>query len=48
MLTAEQIAAMVNARTHGDPGKTISGVSSFDDAGPKDLTFAVDHSFFPG
>ncbi|HAR35252.1 MAG TPA: UDP-3-O-(3-hydroxymyristoyl)glucosamine N-acyltransferase [Desulfobacter sp.] len=46
MLTAEQIAAMVNARTHGDPGKTISGVSSFDDAGPKDLTFAVDHSFF--
>jgi len=37
---------MVNARIHGDPGTTISGVSSFDDAGPKDLTFAVDHAFF--
>ncbi|MCW8801482.1 MAG: UDP-3-O-(3-hydroxymyristoyl)glucosamine N-acyltransferase, partial [Desulfobacter sp.] len=46
MLTADQIAAMVNARIHGDPGTTISGVSSFDDAGPKDLTFAVDQSFF--
>ncbi|WP_320039983.1 UDP-3-O-(3-hydroxymyristoyl)glucosamine N-acyltransferase [uncultured Desulfobacter sp.] len=46
MLTAEQIAAMVNARIHGDPGTIISGVSSFDDAGPNDLTFAVDHSFF--
>jgi UDP-3-O-[3-hydroxymyristoyl] glucosamine N-acyltransferase len=46
MLTADQIAAMVNARIYGDPGTTISGVSSFDDAGPKDLTFAVDHSFF--
>lgn len=46
MLTAKQIAAMVNARIHGDPGITISGVSSFDDAGPNDLTFAVDHSFF--
>ncbi|MCG8552122.1 MAG: UDP-3-O-(3-hydroxymyristoyl)glucosamine N-acyltransferase [Desulfobacterales bacterium] len=46
MLTAEQIAAMVNARIHGDPGTIISGVSSFDDAGPNELTFAVDHSFF--
>ena len=46
MLTADQIAAMVNARIYGDPGKAISGVSSFDDAGPEDLTFAVDHSFF--
>lgn len=46
MLTADQIAEMVNARIHGDPGTTISGVSSFDDAGPKDLTFAVDYSFF--
>lgn len=46
MLTAEQIAAMVNARIHGDPGTAVSGVSSFDDAGPKDLTFAGDHFFF--
>ncbi|PIE62701.1 MAG: UDP-3-O-(3-hydroxymyristoyl)glucosamine N-acyltransferase [Desulfobacter postgatei] len=46
MLSADQIAAMVNARIHGDPGTTISGVSSFDDAGPKDLTFAQDYSFF--
>lgn len=46
MLTADQIAAMVNARIDGDPGTIISGVSSFDDAGPNDLTFAVDHSFF--
>lgn len=36
---------MVDARIHGDPGIAISGVSSFDDAGPRDLTFAVDHSF---
>ncbi|WP_035238609.1 UDP-3-O-(3-hydroxymyristoyl)glucosamine N-acyltransferase [Desulfobacter vibrioformis] len=46
MLTADQIAAMVNARIHGDPGTAISGVSSFDDAGPNDLTFAVEPSFF--
>ena len=46
MLTADQIAAMVNARVHGDPGTTITGVSSFDDARGQDLTFAVDHSFF--
>ena len=46
MLTADQIAAMVNARIHGDPGTAISGVSSFSDAGPKELTFAADQSFF--
>ena len=45
MLSAQQIADMVDARVQGDPTAVISGVSSFDDAGPKDLTFAVDHSF---
>ncbi|MCG8688960.1 MAG: UDP-3-O-(3-hydroxymyristoyl)glucosamine N-acyltransferase [Desulfobacterales bacterium] len=45
MVTAQQIAEMINAQVYGDQGVEISGASSFDDAGPKDLTFAVDHSY---
>lgn len=45
MLTAGQIAGMVGADVKGDSGYAISGVSSFDDAGPKDLTFAVDQGY---
>ncbi len=45
MLTAQQIARMVNARVQGNPDAAVSGVSSFDDADPGDLTFAVDHTF---
>ncbi len=45
MLTVRQIADMSNARIAGDPGYEITGVSSFDDAGPSDLTFAVEQKY---
>ncbi len=45
MLTVRQIADMVKARIEGDPGYEIAWVSSFDDAGPSDLAFAVDQGY---
>ncbi len=45
MVTADEIAGMVGAHVIGDPGYRIQGVSSFDDAGPDDLTFAVDQRY---
>lgn len=36
------ILKIIPARVTGDPGFEIRGVSSFDDAGPRDLTFACD------
>ncbi|WDP88250.1 MAG: UDP-3-O-(3-hydroxymyristoyl)glucosamine N-acyltransferase [Desulfobacter sp.] len=45
MLTIRRIADMVEARIEGDPGYEITGVSSFDDAGPSDLAFAVDQGY---
>jgi UDP-3-O-[3-hydroxymyristoyl] glucosamine N-acyltransferase len=37
-----EIIKIIPARVTGDPGFEIRGVSSFDDAGPHDLTFACD------
>ena len=46
MLTVEQIAEYTGARIISGPsGKAISGISSFDDAGPDHLTFAVDQGY---
>jgi len=45
MLTAGQIAGMVGAHVTGNPAYEIRGVCSFDDAGPGDLTFAVDQGY---
>jgi len=45
MLTAGQIADMVGGRVRGNLGYEIQGISSFDDAGPQDLTFAVDQGY---
>ncbi len=39
------IIKIIPARVTGDPGFEIRGVSSFDDAGPHDLTFACDPIF---
>ncbi len=46
MLTALKIADLTNADiAAGDPDCEITGISSFDDAGPRDLTFAVDQGY---
>lgn len=45
MLTAGKIADMIGARVIGNAGYEIHGISSFDDAGPGDLTFAVDPGY---
>jgi len=44
-LTLDQIATMTRARLTGDGAASITGVSSFEEAGPGDLTFAVDPRF---
>ncbi len=41
-LCISDIIKIIPARVTGDPGFEIRGVSSFDDAGPQDLTFACD------
>jgi UDP-3-O-[3-hydroxymyristoyl] glucosamine N-acyltransferase len=40
-----EILKIIPVRVTGDPGFEIRGVSSFDDAGPHDLTFACDPLF---
>ncbi|MDD9304923.1 MAG: UDP-3-O-(3-hydroxymyristoyl)glucosamine N-acyltransferase [Desulfobacter sp.] len=45
MLTTGQISQMVDACIQGESEYEIHGVCSFDDAGPMDLTFAVDHGY---
>ena len=44
-LTIRKIAALINAKISGDPDIEIQGVSSFDDAGHTDLTFAGDSAY---
>ena len=44
-LTLEQTAGLIQARFTGDGNCPITGVSSFDEAGPGDLTFAGDPQF---
>ena len=44
-LRLKQIADLIGARMTGEEETLISGVSSFDEAGPKDLTFAGDPRF---
>lgn len=44
-LILEQIAHLVQARFSGNKDHVISGIASFDEAGPKDLTFAGDSKF---
>lgn len=44
-ISLADIAALTSARLAGTPDLIISGVSAFDDAGPKDLTFAGDAKF---
>ncbi len=41
----ERIARIIDARIQGQGDLVISGVSSFDDAGPDDITFAVEPEF---
>lgn len=41
-LNVQEAAGMINARIAGDPSFIITGVSSFTDAGPADITFAGD------
>ncbi|MDT8378879.1 MAG: UDP-3-O-(3-hydroxymyristoyl)glucosamine N-acyltransferase [Desulfotignum sp.] len=44
-LTVKDIAEKIYARVTGVPSTEITGVSSFDHAGPSDITFAGDTSF---
>jgi UDP-3-O-[3-hydroxymyristoyl] glucosamine N-acyltransferase len=44
-LTVKEIAEKICARVTGDPSTGITGVSSFDHAGPSDITFAGDTAF---
>ena len=44
-LSAAQICSIINAELMGDPDVVISGISSFDDAGVSDITFAADVKF---
>ncbi len=46
MLTVQRIVDLTNSSiAAGSPDLVITGISSFDDAGPEDLTFAVDQTF---
>ena len=44
-LSIKKIAEIIQARVVGNPDFEISGASSFDDAGPHDLTFACEQSY---
>ncbi|MBT3388241.1 MAG: hypothetical protein HN417_09945, partial [Desulfobacula sp.] len=41
-LSVRKIADIINAKVIGDPNVIIKGVSSFDDAGPEEISFADD------
>ena len=43
--TLKELSALVNGRLSGDPSALIKGVSSLEEAGPEDITFAADAGY---